>query len=117
MRISQLKSGIVNLASATAASLCCILPLGLVLLGIGSGGFMMTTMRYSYFFIPLGAVGLSLGYFLYFREKRRCKSTACRMAGGKLNLIVLIFASLVVMTAIAFALLPEILAPILVGGS
>jgi heme/copper-type cytochrome/quinol oxidase subunit 4 len=117
MRVSEVKSSMVGLASAIVASLCCILPLAVVLLGIGSGAFMMTTMKYSYIFIPLGIMGLGLGYFLYFREKKKCDAKACKMAGGRLNLIILIGATIVVMTAIAFDLFPEIIAPILGGAS
>lgn len=117
MRVYDVKSSIVGLASAFVASLCCILPLAVVLLGIGSGAFMMTTMKYSYIFIPAGTIGLGLGYFLYFREKKKCDVKACKMAGGKLNLIILIGATALVVTAIAFDLFPEIIAPILGGTS
>ena len=117
MKVYGVKSSIVGLASAFVASLCCILPLAVVLLGIGSGAFMMTTMKYSYIFIPVGVVGLGLGYFLYFREKKSCDAKACKMAGGKLNLIILIGASVLIVTAIAFELFPEIIAPILEGTS
>jgi hypothetical protein len=76
MKISGLKPIIASLPSAIVASLCCVLPLTVVLLGMGSGAFMMTTMKYSYVFIPAGVIGVGLGYFLYFREKK--KNHACR---------------------------------------
>ncbi len=117
MRISQVKSGIISLASAIIASLCCILPLGVVLIGLGSGTFMMTTMRYGNIFIPIGVIGVGLGYFFYFREKKRCDAMACRMAGGSFNLIALVFATVMVVVAIVFNLLPELIAPLLVGSS
>jgi hypothetical protein len=113
MKVYGVKSSIVGLASAFVASLCCVLPLAVVLLGIGSGAFIMTTMKYSYIFIPVGSIGLGLGYFLYLREKKKCDARACKMAGGKLNLIILIGATVLVVTAIAFELFPEIIAPIL----
>lgn len=65
MRISNLKAFMVSMPSAVLASLCCVLPLALVVLGIGSGTFMMTTMKYSNIFIPIGVVGVGLGYFFY----------------------------------------------------
>jgi predicted exporter len=117
MRLPDVKSGMVSLGSAIIASLCCVLPLAVVLLGIGSGAFMMVTMRYSYIFIPMGTIGLGLGYFLYFREKKKCDAKGCKMAGSTLNLIILMCATVVVFAAIAFQLFPEIIAPILGGTS
>jgi hypothetical protein len=115
MRISSLKSIIVSFPSAIIASLCCVLPLAVVSLGIGSGAFMMVTMRYSKIFIPIGVVGVGLGYFLYFREKRKCNALACRMAGGRFNFIVLLFSTVVVFLAIVFNLFPELVASLLEG--
>ena len=36
------------------SSLCCVLPLAIVLLGLGSGAFMATTMKYTAIFVPIG---------------------------------------------------------------
>ena len=84
MKISSLKPVLVSLPSAILASLCCVLPLIVVLLGIGSGAFMMYTMKYSYIFIPIAVVGVGLGYFFYFQEKKKmqCRGMpdGCRMA-------------------------------------
>jgi hypothetical protein len=53
-----------------------------VLLGVRSGAFMMTTMKYSNIFIPIGVIGVGLGYFLYFRQKKKkcrlCMSNAIK---------------------------------------
>ncbi len=113
MKISSIKPIIVSLPSAIVASLCCVLPLVVVVLGIGSGAFMMYTMKYSTIFIPVGVVGVGLGYFFYFREKKKCDALACRMAGGRFTLIVLIMATVVVLTAIVFTVFPELVAPLL----
>ena len=40
------QEGLIGLGAALAASSCCLLPLVVVLLGLGSGAFMMTTMRW-----------------------------------------------------------------------
>ena len=108
-----MKTIIVSLPSAIVASLCCVLPLAVVLLGLGSGAFMMYTMKYSYIFIPIGVVGVSLGYFFYFREKKKCDALSCRMAAGKFNLIMLVFSTIVVLMAISFYLFPGLIAPLL----
>ncbi len=117
MKISNLKPILVSLPSAVVASLCCVLPLVVVLLGIGSGAFMMYTMKYSTIFIPIGVVGVGLGYFFFFREKKKCAALACRMARGRSNLMVLIVATTVVITAIVFNLFPEFFASLLTGYS
>ena len=105
----------VSLASAFVASLCCVLPLAVVLLGAGSGAFMMTTMKYSNIFIPIGVVGVGLGYFLYFRKKKKSAACGCPMTAGKLNLTILVFATIVVALSAVFNIFPEFIAPLLGG--
>ncbi len=108
VKAGDVKSGVVSLLSALAASLCCLLPLAVILLGLGSGAFMATTMKHRAILIPTGAGGVALGYFLYFRERRRCRTLACRMVGAKLNLTLLIFATVVVTTAIILDQFPAL---------
>lgn len=62
---------------------------------------MATTMQYSPILIPIGIAGVGLGYGLYFRERRRCRRLACRMAAGRLNLALLITSTVVLMAATA----------------
>ncbi len=108
MKVGDVKSGMVSAISAFAASLCCVLPLTVILLGLGSGAFMATTMKFRPIFIPVGVGGVALGYFLYFRERRRCRTLACKMVGAKLNLTLLIFATAVVATSIVLDQFPEL---------
>ncbi len=115
MQILKVKSGMVSLASAFVASLCCVLPLAVVLLGIGSGAFMMTTMKYSNIFIPIGVIGVGLGYFLYFRQKKKSADCGCPMPAGKLNLTILIFATIVVVLSFVFNVFPGLIAPLFEG--
>ncbi len=115
MRIFNVKSGMVSLASAFVASLCCVLPLTVVLLGIGSGAFMMTTMKYSYVFIPAGVIGVGLGYFLYFRQKKKSAACGCLMPAGKLNLTILILATIVVVLSVVFNVFPGLIAQLFEG--
>ena len=51
MKLSNLKAGLVSFSSASIASLCCLLPLAVVLLGLGSGAFMIVTMKYRAIFL------------------------------------------------------------------
>src|SRR5574337_675327 len=113
MRVSDAKSGFLGIVAATIASLCCLLPLSIILLGFGSGAFMMTTMRYRAIFIPMGIIGISLGWFLYLRERKRCTAMACQMAGGPLNLGLLLLATLLVAGAVVLDQFPNFTADLL----
>lgn len=115
MNLGNFKSALVSLPSAIVASLCCFLPLLVIILGLGSGAFMMYTMRYSHIFIPTGIVGVSLGYILFFREKGKCRAESCRMAGKKINLALLIVATAMVTIAILLQIFPEFTASLLTG--
>lgn len=43
MSVPDLKPALLSLVSALAASLCCLLPLAVIVLGLGSGAFMAAT--------------------------------------------------------------------------
>lgn len=115
MKVGDFKSGVVSLVSALTASLCCLLPLAVILFGLGSGAFMATTMKYRSIFIPAGVGGIALGYILYFRERRRCRTLTCRMVGAKLNLTLLIFATAVVAVAIILDQFPALSSKLLMS--
>ncbi len=100
MAILRGKEGIIGLCTAMAASSCCLLPLAVVFLGLGSGAFMMTTMRWRPVLLPLGLLGLATSYYLYFREWRRCRTQACAMVGKTFNTVTLILATLIMLGVI-----------------
>ena len=106
-KVSDLKSSAVAVISASISSLCCLLPLVVVVLGLGSGAFMAVTMKYSSIFIPAGLLGTGAGYFLYFRERRRCDRLGCRMVGGRLNLVLLVISTLVLGVSVTLTALPD----------
>jgi hypothetical protein len=112
-RFRGLVGGIAGAAGAVLASLCCLLPLSVVVLGLGSGAFMATTMAYRWLLIPAGVLGVGLGVVLYARGRRRCDALGCRVAGARLTLALLIAASLVVATAIVLDQFPETTSDIL----
>src|SRR3989441_5747920 len=91
-----------------------LLPLAIIVLGLGSGAFMAVTMRYRWFLIPTGVIGVTAGFVLYVRERRRCTALACRMAGSRVTLTLLIVAGLVVATSIVLDRFPEMSSDLLV---
>jgi len=113
MKFNSLRAGLVSFSSAFMASLCCLLPLTVVLLGLSSGAFMMVTMQYRWILIPIGVIGVSLGYYLYFREKGRCASFSCTFVGKRFNLTLLILATVMMGVELIFVLFPVILSELM----
>lgn len=107
MKLGSLGAGAAAWTGALLSSLCCLLPLTVIVLGLGSGAFMTVTMQYRWILIPAGILGVLAGFALYFRERRRCEALACRLAGGRTTFVLLVLASLVVVTAIVFDRFPE----------
>lgn len=116
MRVSHLRSGLVSLGGALVSSLCCLLPLTVILVGLGSGAIMMTTMQYRFVLLPLGVLGVGAGYYLYFREKFRCQALGCPMIGSKVNLALLLVASLMLAIEVVFVLFPDALWSLMMEG-
>lgn len=113
MRLGSAGAGLAAWGGALLSSLCCLLPLGVIVLGLGSGAFMAVTMQYRWVLIPAGVLGVGLGFALYARERRRCAQLACRMAGSRVTLGLLVAASLVVAGAIALDQFPEMTSDLL----
>ena len=113
MKLGSLGAGVAAWTGAALSSLCCLLPLTVIALGLGSGAFMAVTMQYRWILIPTGVLGVVAGVALYIRERRRCDALACRMAGGRTTLVLLVLASLVVVTAVALDRFPEVTSDLL----
>jgi hypothetical protein len=107
MRPGSVGAGAAAWIGAALSSLCCLLPLAIIVLGLGSGAFMAVTMRYRWILIPAGVVGVVTGFILYVRERRRCDAAACRMAGSRVTLVLLLVATAVVAASIALDRFPE----------
>ena len=113
MKRVPLTAGLAAWVGAALASLCCLLPLAVIVLGLGSGAFMATTMQYRWLLIPAGVIGIIAGFAVYVRERRRCDALACRMAGSRITLALLLLASLVVTTSIMLDRFPELTSDLL----
>jgi len=82
--------------SALVASVCCVGPLLLILLGLGSLGLGAFFGRYHWWFI-LAAIGLlAFAWRAYLKERGRCQAARCEMAQGKTAQWTLTLATLVV---------------------
>ena len=112
-RTGSVGAGVAAWIGAVLSSLCCLLPLAVIVLGLGSGAFMAVTMKYRWFLIPAGIIGVVTGFVLYIRERRRCAALACRMAGSRLTLVLLLSASAVVGTTIVLDRFPEVTSDLL----
>src|SRR5258708_40103451 len=113
MRVAALTAGFVAWVGAALSSLCCLLPLAVIALGLGSGAFMAVTMRFRWLLIPAGITGVLAGVVLYVRERRRCDALACRMAGSRITLAALALAALIVTTSIVLDQFPEMTSDLL----
>lgn len=113
MKTGAIGASLVAWSGAALSSLCCLLPLAVVVLGLGSGAFMAVTMRYRWLLIPAGVLGVAAGFVLYARERRRCDALGCRMAGCRITLALLIVASMVVASSIVLDRFPEMTAELL----
>ena len=105
----------ISVLSAIAASSCCIAPLillGLTLLGIGTAGFagVSTTLgSLKWYFLPLAVIGLGTSYWLYFREKKKCAGSDCKVANKKLTLTMLTVSTVVVCGFLFWSVYPFVL--------
>ncbi|MBI4430991.1 MAG: heavy-metal-associated domain-containing protein [Candidatus Omnitrophica bacterium] len=86
-----------GILSALTASICCLGPLLLIVLGLGSLGLGAVLGRYHGYFILGAALLLAFAWRRYFKEKNSCESARCEMEGKKLTRDVLVSASAVVL--------------------
>jgi copper chaperone CopZ len=84
--------------SALTASVCCVGPALLALLGLGGLGAAAFIGRYHWWLIGAAITLLAFGWRNYLREGRRCRTEACTMAQGKTARAILIVASVIVAT-------------------
>ena len=92
---------------ATAfGSLCCIVPL--ILLGVGLGGTMLPMFFVSYKvpFLTVAVMALGLAWFLYLRDKKRCLAEGCPLVGARFRLWMLRGNTLAVVVFMLISLTP-----------
>lgn len=95
-----MKVGVLGIFSAIFASICCVLPLLLIFLGLGSLGVGAAISRYHWLFLGIGVLLVVLAWGYYFKEKQ--------MRSKRLTQIILIAASVVVVIFVLLSLYPYI---------
>ena len=96
-----------SLLSALLAASCCLLPIALIAAGLAGAGLMMSAMRYEWLTLPLGVLGLAGAYGLHVRNRRQCTAAGCRFVGERVNLAMLVFATVVVAAALLLRVFPS----------
>lgn len=87
-----------GILSALTASICCLGPLLLIVLGFGSLGLGALFGKYHWYFILAAVLFLAFGWHGYFKEKKSCESAHCQMQGKGMTRNILTIATLLVMT-------------------
>ncbi len=91
-----MKADKLGILSALLASVCCVTPLILVLLGLGSLGIGAALGRFHWWFL-LAAIGLlTYGWRAHVQEQRRCRTAQCEMRRSNTTRGVLMSASVIV---------------------
>lgn len=91
-----MKAKNLGIFSAIFASICCVGPLLLILLGLGTLGIGVVIGRYHWWFVGCGVFLISVAWKYYFKEKRACDLKACQMENKRITLITLVIATLIV---------------------
>ena len=87
-----------GLLSALLASLCCVGPLLLLALGLGSLGLGALLGRYHWGFTAVAIVLLATGWRESLKERHRCRIQQCQMVRGGVTKWTLMAASMLVAT-------------------
>lgn len=93
-----MKADKLGILSVLMASVCCITPLILVLLGLGSVGIGAILGRFHWWFLGAALILLTMAWRRYVQERRRCATERCEMASRTPTRWTLLVASLVVAT-------------------
>ena len=72
-----------GIGSAFLASLCCVVPVGLAVLGLGGLGIGAFIDANHWYFIAGASVLLGLSWYAYWRERLRCRTERCEIVGGR----------------------------------
>lgn len=91
-----MKSSKLGIVSAFIASICCLGPLVLVLLGLGSLGLGAVLGKYHWYFIFIAIGLISYAWWHYLKEKKTCNLQGCQMENKRITLITLIITTMII---------------------
>src|SRR5438309_9905298 len=90
-----MKGKYAGILAAVLGSVCCVGPLLLIAVGLGTGAALIG--RYHWFFVIGAIVVLSWAWVKHFREKAQCACEHRPMEGRRISLITLVVASVIVL--------------------
>ena len=91
-----MKAKNLGIFSAIFVYICCIGPLVLILLGLGTLGMGVVIGKYRWWFAEGGVLLIILAWRYYFKEKKSCNLNACQAENKKATQITLIVATIIV---------------------
>lgn len=91
-----MKAKNIGLFSVIFTSICCVGPLLLILLGLGTLGIGAVIGKYHWWFLGAGISLIIVAWRYYFREKSSCDLKGCQMENKKQTLVILIIATIIV---------------------
>jgi len=92
-----MKTKAAGILSAITASLCCLVPIVLIMLGLGSLGIGAAIGKYHWYFIIAAGFLLAFAWSSYFKEKKSCELRACEMKNKGVTKGVLLTATVLVL--------------------
>lgn len=96
-----MKASKLGILSAAIASICCLGPVVLVLLGLGSLGAGAAIGKYHWYFIVAALVLLTFAWRSFLKKKKACDLKACKMENKNITLFTLIISTLIVAIFVA----------------
>lgn len=91
-----MKAKNLGIFASVFASICCVGPLLLILLGLGTLGIGALIDKYHWWFLGGGVLLITIAWRAYFKEKRTCELKACLMENKRPTQIILMLATLIV---------------------
>ena len=90
------KAGMLGALSALFASVCCGVPLLLIVLGLGGLGFGSVFGRYHWYFTGIGVVLLAGAWYVFLRERSRIRARGAEMRNARFTTAMLAIATIAV---------------------
>lgn len=90
------RAGVLGALSAVLASVCCGLPILMIVFGLGGLGLGSILGKHHWYFTGAGAVLLAVGWTVFLRERQRLRATGSEIRNAHLTPALLTIASVAV---------------------